>query len=412
MTTTDLETALDLKRRAGLSLYGSTARAARDRAFTPEERAALHAAVDDVRALQAELGMRRGDDEFLAALDPEPAPRPVSLGARIVQDAAFREFLRAGGHRAPGAWSIHIAAADSGATPSPSTTVVSPSIPTTFTPTPPIRRAPRVADLFAQGRTAAAGMQFMQETTGNADVPDNTPGVVQANAKPAATLALQLVTEPLHKMASVLSFPEVLLDDTPGFSTYLDARLDNALARNIDWQLMQGDGTAGSMLGLLNRTTLFPTYARADPESNAAAILTAAAKCFAASGIVPDGVAVHPLVYAYTLLMRSGTVAAATDYGAADLDAALLAPPPLYLFGLRIGFAPLTGTGIPQAVVGAFGEAAQLFYRGDLQIEITNSHVDNFVTNTLSVRAERRAALAVYYPTAFVIVGNLNYIAR
>jgi HK97 family phage major capsid protein len=411
MTTTDLEHALADKRDAGVELYRTLALTARDRAFTAEERAALHTILDDVHALQGELAERRRDP-YLAALDPAPVPRPRrSMGTRIVQDPAFRAFLRSEAHRAPGPWSITISAAD--AAPSPTTTVASPGIPTVFVPTPPIRRPSRVADLFAQGTTAAAGVQYMQEAATNADLPPNTPGVVQATAKPAATLALQLVTEGLHKMAGVLSFPEVLLDDTPGFASYLDARLENSLARNIDWQIMQGDGTGGNMLGLLNRPNLFPAYARADPESNAAAILTAAMKCFTACSIMPDGIALHPLVYAYTLLMRAGTVAAATDYGAADLDDAMITqPPPMYLFGLRVGLAALTGTAIPQAVVGAYSDAAQLFYRGDLQIEITNSHNDNFATNTLTVLAERRAALAIYYPNAFVVVSNLNYINR
>jgi hypothetical protein len=336
MTTTDLALALDAKRRAAVSLYGTLARAAWDRAFTDDERAALLTIDDDVRALR---------DELVDRSDGLPAPRRLSLGQRIVSDPAFREFVRAGRHRNPGPWAITISAADGAgdATPMPTTTILSPGIPTQFTPTSFPRRPLRVADLFAQGRTSAAGMQYMQESATNADPADGTAAVAQSTAKPAGVIALQLNTEPLHKMASALSFPEVLLDDTPGFQAYLDARLDNAVARNIDWQLLQGDGTGNNMLGLLNRTDLFTTYARADPESNAAAILTAAMKCYASSGIMPDGIALHPLTYAYTLLMRSGPVATATDYGAADLDAVVLQPPPIYLFGLRVALAPLTG---------------------------------------------------------------------
>ena len=59
------------------------------------------------------------------------------------------------------------------------------------------------------------------------------------------------------------------------------------------------------------------------------------------------------------------------------------------------------------ALVGAFSAAAQLFRRTGLLVEITNANEDDFVRNLLSIRAELRAALAVYHGSAFCEVTGL-----
>ena len=60
------------------------------------------------------------------------------------------------------------------------------------------------------------------------------------------------------------------------------------------------------------------------------------------------------------------------------------------------------------ALVGAFGTAAQLFRKGALRVDVSNSHADFFVKNLTAIRAEERIALAVYRPAAFGTVTNLN----
>ena len=60
------------------------------------------------------------------------------------------------------------------------------------------------------------------------------------------------------------------------------------------------------------------------------------------------------------------------------------------------------------ALVGAFGTMAQVFYRGGLTVEASNSHSDFFQKNLTALRAERRLALAVYRPQAFHAITALQ----
>ena len=60
------------------------------------------------------------------------------------------------------------------------------------------------------------------------------------------------------------------------------------------------------------------------------------------------------------------------------------------------------------ALVGAFGTMAQVFYRGGLTVEASNSHASFFQSNLTALRAERRLALAVYRPPAFHAITALQ----
>jgi HK97 family phage major capsid protein len=55
------------------------------------------------------------------------------------------------------------------------------------------------------------------------------------------------------------------------------------------------------------------------------------------------------------------------------------------------------------ALVGAFGTAAQVFRRGGLTVEATNSHDDWFKTDMVAIRAEIRVGLNVIRPASFSI---------
>jgi HK97 family phage major capsid protein len=52
-------------------------------------------------------------------------------------------------------------------------------------------------------------------------------------------------------------------------------------------------------------------------------------------------------------------------------------------------------------LVGGFQESGQVFRRQGITLEMTNSNVDDFVNNLITLRAEERLALAVYRPAGF-----------
>ncbi len=79
--------------------------------------------------------------------------------------------------------------------------------------------------------------------------------------------------------------------------------------------------------------------------------------------------------------------------------------PVLNLWGVRAVVTPAISSGT--ALVGAFGQAAQIFRIGGLTVEASNSHSDFFSRGAVMLRAYERLALAVYRPAAFGTVTNL-----
>jgi hypothetical protein len=53
-------------------------------------------------------------------------------------------------------------------------------------------------------------------------------------------------------------------------------------------------------------------------------------------------------------------------------------------------------------------EAARLYRRGGVSLEMTNSHGELFVRNVKSIRAEERLALAVFRPSAGCAVTTIG----
>jgi HK97 family phage major capsid protein len=62
-----------------------------------------------------------------------------------------------------------------------------------------------------------------------------------------------------------------------------------------------------------------------------------------------------------------------------------------------------TGTLKGTAIVGT-RESAQVWRRGGMSVEASNSHSNFFQLNLIAIRAEERLGLAVYRPTGFVEV--------
>jgi HK97 family phage major capsid protein len=64
--------------------------------------------------------------------------------------------------------------------------------------------------------------------------------------------------------------------------------------------------------------------------------------------------------------------------------------------------------GLGTALIGAFDSAARLYVRGGVTVEASNSHASYFTSNLVAIRAESRAALAVFRPAAFTAVTGLG----
>jgi HK97 family phage major capsid protein len=396
---------------------------AENRVLSAEEKAEIDAALASGKDLSARIDAKRGDQELLAqvaALRPtgtgatqenatstalmRPTPRQT-IGQQFLGDSAVRQFLQDGGHRRARTWS------------SPTVECVSPlrMLGTTLTEDPAsggklivpdyqpgiqalLFRRLVVADLMASGTTGSNAIIYMIETTYTiAAAP-----VAEGSAKPESALIFDQRTDPVSKIAHWIPVTEELLEDVPAIQAYIDSRLELGVQLAEEDQLLNGNGTPPNIMGVMNRTGLATPVARnsgaTPPESNAEAILRQITAIATSAFVYPTGVVMNPTNW-------FATVTAKDSQGRYFGDGPFMTLPTAQVWGTPVVVTPSIALGT--ALVGAFGSMSQVFRKGGIRIEASNSHQDYFIKNLVAIRAEERLALAVYRPGAFGKVTGL-----
>jgi HK97 family phage major capsid protein len=423
LNTAQLERDLEAKKTAGLALLERTMQTAEaeDRAMTAEETAAIQKFTTEGQEIQATLARLKGMDGMREQLQKLTGGAGAtgtglarvdrrSMGQQYVEAAEVQEFFKAQGHRTSSAWR------------SPSTELYDYSPggmhATTLTEDPasggklilpdiqpgilPILFRPlRIADLFAPGVTGSNLITYMRETL----FTNAAATVAEGAAKPESALAFDAVSEAVRKIAHWLPVTEEMLEDLPAIRSYIDQRLRGGLGLTEESQLWNGDGVAPNLLGVTKRAGLAAAIAvgaaGASPIA-ADAIYLQITAIYTNSFLMPDGIVMNPANWATIALLKTTT----GEYiGGGPFSQA--ANPTLW--GLPVVPTPVQAAGT--AWVGAFKQAVQLFRRGGIRVEASNSHQDYFIKNLVAIRAEERLALAVYRPGAIGSVTALTTFA-
>ena len=262
-----------------------------------------------------------------------------------------------------------------------------------------------VADLMASGTTDSNTINYMIEST----VTNAAAAVAEGASKPESTLVFDMTTETVKKIATFLPVTEEMLEDVAGIQSYINARLSLFVKIQEENSLLNGAG-GNDLTGLISR---IPANNKGLRSSAASA--TDADHIFRAisrvreSFLEPDGMIVHPNDW-------EGMVAAKDTTGnylgggpwvgqpnGAGLSAASQSPlgSPATLWGLRV--VVTTAAAEAKPIIGAFATGAQVYRKGGLSVDASNSHSTFFQENKVAIRAEERLALAVYRPSAFAI---------
>jgi HK97 family phage major capsid protein len=210
------------------------------------------------------------------------------------------------------------------------------------------------------------------------------------------------VTEALSKIAGFIKESDELVEDLPFLKSAIDGRLLYQLNLFIEDQLLNGSGSAGNLRGLLNRTGI-QTEVRGSTAAGDNAqdtIFRAITKVDTGSGLTADGVVINPADYQTLRLSKdaNGQYFGGGFFSGQYGNGGIMEQPPLW--GLRTVITPAIAAGT--VLVGAFGQAGSVVSKGGIRVDATNTEGNDFTNNRLTIRAERRMALAVRRPAAFV----------
>lgn len=265
----------------------------------------------------------------------------------------------------------------------------------------------RVADLLLSGQASSSSIRYVVEGTATS----GAAGVAEGGQKPESTLGLSTIDEPVKKVATTLAISDEMLEDAPQVESYINGRLSLFVEIEQERELVIGAGT-NELVGLTGRSGV-NTYGRGTVDNNAVALFKAMNGQRGSAFLEPDFIVMNPANYQTTRLLTDnqgqffgggpfmGAYGNMNQVGASGQITGAIDQ----LWGKPVIVTTAIGAGT--ALVGT-RSAAQIFYRGGLSVEATNSHQDYFEKNLVAIRAEQRLALAVYRPVAFTLVSGLS----
>ena len=196
---------------------------------------------------------------------------------------------------------------------------------------------------------------------------------------------------PVRTIPAYMKASSQLWEDFAAFQSWIDARLLYSLSVAEELQLINGNGVAPNLQGLLlvaiNTATAVGGGGSVLLDNLAAGIAATFAR-----GYIVDGIVVNPGDW--------GKALSATVTGAGYLVGAPgVVASPLNLWGFPVVLSVAMPAG--SYVVGQFNPYSQIFDRDTAAVEVAEQNQDDFVKNIVTVRAEERLAFAIYQPGAF-----------
>ena len=269
-----------------------------------------------------------------------------------------------------------------------------------------------VIGLFDQIQTDQNAFVYLEETTftNNAGEIAESGDISTANE---GALAFTERTESIRKIATFLPVTDELLADVSGIQGYVNSRLTTMMRLRMDNQLLNGDGSAPNLTGVLNKSGIntFDYSSYSGELNRLGQVYQAITEIRKDSFVEPDSVIMHPSDW-YQIVTAVTDQAGTTSAGLASKNPLIVAAGGFggdvaaKLWGLNV--VPSTAIAEGTALVGKFGggDAAQIVMRQGVDLAVSDSHSDFFAKNQLAIRLTMRMGFVVYKPTAFCSITN------
>jgi HK97 family phage major capsid protein len=246
-----------------------------------------------------------------------------------------------------------------------------------------------VGDLMLQGTTDSNVISYYEETT----FTNAAATVTEGEAKLESTLDFTERTSTVRKIATWIPATSEFLEDNAGIRSYIEGRLRFMVERAEENQLLNGDGNAPNISGILDHSIQSVTS-----TNDLDAIYHAITEVRVDGQAEPTAAVFHPLSWQNLRLAKN-----ADDiyYGPGPFNPDNVER----IWGLPVRITPLIAEGT--ALVGAFRPFAQVFRKGGIRVVASTEHASYFIENKVAILAEERLALAVYRPAAFCKVTGL-----
>lgn len=245
--------------------------------------------------------------------------------------------------------------------------------------------------------TSSNAIEFTKEASFTNNAAEATEGAVKAES----ALTWSLVNMPVSTVAHFIKISKQLAGDNTALAAYVNSRMVYGVNAKVETQLAIGDGTAPNISGIFD-TGNFTAHGIANAAlGSTLKKLVLIRQIMAASwnaGYPADAILLNPADWA---TIENELLTTAAGQTRLSYDAGGQAR----LWGLPV--IQSVGVTADTLAVGAFAQAYMIYNREGVVVELSDSDGDNFQRNLITVRAERRLALATERPAA-VRAGDLT----
>lgn len=230
---------------------------------------------------------------------------------------------------------------------------------------------------------------------------NNAAEAAEGAAKAESALTWTLVNMPISTVAHWIKISRQLAADNAALAAYVDTRMRYGVNRKVETQLAAGDGTAPNISGIMdsgNYTAHGIANAALGSTLKKLVLIRTIMGTLEAAGDMPDAILLNPADWATieTELFTTASGQVRVNVNAQG-NATLFGVPVIRTVGLTAD----------TFAVGNFAQACTVYEREGVVMDMSDSDSDNFTKNLITIRAERRLALATERPAA-IIGGDLT----
>lgn len=263
-----------------------------------------------------------------------------------------------------------------------------------------LTRPIKLIDMITTNATDSDTVEWVKVNSFTNSAAEVAEAIDQATGtKPESTMDFAIVTSPVQTIAHWMAITRRALSDAPQMRDIIDTQLRLGIDLRLEAEVLNGNGTAPNLRGILNTSGIGSQAKGAD---SAIVAILKAADVIRAAFIEPNAILMNPADWQAIRLTRddSGAGAGTGSYLFGDPSAGGT----LFLWGLPVVTTPLIAAGT--ALVGDFKQAI-LWVREGINVLASTEHADFFIKNLVAILAEGRWAFGVPRPAAFCKVTGL-----
>ena len=222
-------------------------------------------------------------------------------------------------------------------------------------------------------------------------------GVAEAGKIPESTFTPTLAKANVVNVAHYTKITKQLADDAPALAAYINTKMLYGLQAKVESQLVNGDGSASQVKGLLATDSYTDASAQLTGAKNLFDLLLLLQGVAETAAYTPEALVLNPMTWAQLAMEKDSQ------------GRYLLGGPGLAANKSVWGIPVVTSSAVPAGkfIFGNFTQTVTIYDRQQVAVEMTNTNEDDFTRYLYTIRASRRLALAVEVP-AGIFAGDFK----